>query len=113
MQTPFDEFVARLERADQKGWDDKIAQVEEIYRHYGMNEDSGDLYECFVALPRDAQEEVIDALMPVLEPGYPGFAEELYLSSLPYKGKSMRYPYQAGIVDFYEALKEEGIDVGF
>jgi len=91
---------------------DKLWELEKIYRSYGLDENSGDMYECFTALPEDAQEEVIELLTPELQVGEPGYAKELYEACLEDKRRGYGY-FCDGVIDFYEALKAEGIDLGF
>jgi len=114
----YNQFIKYYERALDRGQDDKTAAVENIYNAYGLDESSGDMYECFMLLPEDAQMEVINILLPELEPGDIGYAKEMYKYALTLGnelgyGEEPKYPYYAGIVDFYEALKAEGIDLGF
>ena len=101
---------------------DKIDDVEAIYNEYGLDENTGDMFECFLALPEEAQQEVIGILTPEPEFGESGYAKSLYESSIGFAnkwisygddGEEPRHPYEQGIVDFYEALKAEGINLGF
>lgn len=114
----YNQFVEYYEKAWDRGRDDQIANVEAIYNRNGLDESSGDMYECFNLLPYEAQLQVINCLIPDLELGDIGYAQEMYKYALTLGnelgyGEEPKYPYYAGIVNFYEALKAEGIDVGF
>lgn len=56
--------------------------------------------------------EFVQANMPKKEFSDVGYAEEMYKKALNYE-LAENAAYCNGIVDFYEALKAEGIDIGF
>jgi hypothetical protein len=118
----FDTFKEYYDRAYDHQNDDQLSNLEYVFNNYGLDENSGDIYECFLALPEEGQREAIEILTPELELGEPGYAKSLYESSIGFAnkwisygddGEEPRHPYEQGIVDFYEALKAEGINLGF